>query len=179
VRPDGRPDAADPAGQGVVQDGCGCLGGQALALAGAADLVADLWFGAACAADEQAAVAQHPAVGPVADGVPQQPVLPLRLSPPTDPGCGLGQGRKRPPADGVGFRIAEDLVELGSVLGPERPQLQPAGHDQWRHNGPRMTLKPAPATTLPRLAVEHGCGLADTIMRGYALSAYWPWAVPG
>lgn len=127
VRPDGRPDAADPAGQSVVQDGRGCLGGQALALAGAADLVADLWFGAAGAAGEQAAVAQHPTVGPVADGVPQQPVLPLRLGPPADPSCGLGQGRKRPPADGVGSRIAEDLVEFGSVLRPERPQPQPAG----------------------------------------------------
>ena len=55
MRPDGRPDAADPAGQGVVQDGRGCLGGQALALTGAADLVANLGFGAAGAAGEQEA----------------------------------------------------------------------------------------------------------------------------
>ncbi len=161
MRPDGRPDPADPAGQGVVQDSPGCLGGQALALAGAADLVPDLWLGAAGAAGEQAAVAQHPAVRPVADGVPQQPVLPLRLGPPADPGSGLGLRRKRPPADGVVFGIAEDLVELGGVLRPERPQFQPAGHDQWRHKGPPEDIEVNPATTLPRLAVEHGCGRAD------------------
>jgi hypothetical protein len=121
VRPDSRPDAADPAGEGVVQDGTGRFGGQAPALAGAADLVADLGLGAAGAAGEQAAVAQHLAAGPGADGVPEQAVLPFRLAAPADPGCGLGQGGERALADGVGFGIAEDLVELGRVLVLERP----------------------------------------------------------
>jgi hypothetical protein len=41
----------------------------------------------------------------------------------------------------VGFGIAEDLMKLGRVLGPERPQLQFAGHDQWRHAGSRRTFE--------------------------------------
>jgi len=71
VRADGCPHAADAAGQGVVQDSPGCLGGQAPALAGAADLVADLGLGAAGTAGEQAAIAQYPAIVLGADGVPQ------------------------------------------------------------------------------------------------------------
>lgn len=85
VRPDRGPNAWYAAGQRLLQHGLSGFSGEASALMGTPDLVADLGFDAAGTSSGQAAVSQQLAGGPVADAVPQQPEPRFGLDPPGDP----------------------------------------------------------------------------------------------